>query len=106
MSISLQKLLAKMDAELKEAKSAATESALRERIHSLKTLCELVLDEPQKAVEKSYAATTKPVLQAPIPQAQPLQMPFQSQPIPVSAPGQTKRLEMEDEANGESLFDF
>ncbi|TCN24005.1 hypothetical protein EV146_108111 [Mesobacillus foraminis] len=107
MSISLQKLLAKMDAELKEAKSAGTESVLRERIHSLKTLCELVLDEPQKAEERRFSGSVNPGLQAPAPQVQPLQVPFQpQQPPAASMPVQTKRLEMEDDANGESLFDF
>ncbi|SEN45774.1 hypothetical protein SAMN05192533_113113 [Mesobacillus persicus] len=116
VNISLQKLLSKMDAELKSAKSAESESALRERIHSLKTLCELVLDEPQNmvvpdrpqhAVQQTYrpSVPTEATFQN---QNVPYQIPpvIQPQPQPTTMPNQAKRIDMEDGANGDSLLDF
>lgn len=94
MNIPLQKLLAKMDTELHGAKQAQSDVALRERIYSLKTLCELVLDEP--AQEKIHAVRAETTVQTAV------QVPRQAQP---SLSSDTKRLEMED-ANGESLWDF
>ncbi len=104
MDISLQKLLLKMEEELRLAKSAETETTQRERIHSIKTLCELVLDEPvQNGAGKagySNAAPQYAAVQPSIPQPQ---MPV-SQPSPMMP--QPRKLEMEDNANGDSLFDF
>jgi hypothetical protein len=103
MNISLEKLLAKMEDELKGARNAATDAKMREKIHSLKTLCELVLDEPNR--ERSAAVRTE----APAAVVQNMQIPVvQAQPQPQyqSVPNQQKRLEMDNEANGESLFDF
>jgi ABC-type uncharacterized transport system YnjBCD ATPase subunit len=105
MNISLEKLLVKMEGELKGAKNAATAAEMREKVHSLKTLCELVLDEPGQqgtAVQRPAAAQT----QAPA-TVQGMQMPVvQAQHQYQSVPNQAKRLEMDSEANGESLFDF
>jgi hypothetical protein len=103
MNISLQKLLLKMEEELKRAKSAESEAMQRERIHSIKTLCELVLDEP------SGGDVTTPVRQG-AQQFVPAQPINHQQQIPVNEPSQMitqpKKLEMEDNANGDSLFDF
>ncbi|WP_053361117.1 YwdI family protein [Bacillus sp. FJAT-27251] len=103
MNISLEKLLAKMEDELKGARNAATDAGMREKIHSLKTLCELVLDEPSRerpaAVRTEAPAAVVQNMQIPVAQAQP-------QPQYQSMPNQQKRLEMDNEANGESLFDF
>jgi hypothetical protein len=107
MNISLEKLLVKMEGELKGARNAATAAEMREKVHSLKTLCELVLDEPGQqgtAVQRPAAAQTQAPaavqglqMQMPVVQAQ-----HQYQPVP----NQPKRLEMDSEANGESLLDF
>lgn len=115
MNISLQKLLLKMEEELRMAKAAATEAAQREKIHSIKTLCELVLDEPlQQGAEKagySSAGTSRnsvqPAQQYVTVAAQPT---FTQPQMPVNQPSpmvpQPKKLEMEDDSNGDSLFDF
>ena len=47
MNISVQKLLAKMEDELHLAKATVKEENLREKVYSIKTLCELILDEKQ-----------------------------------------------------------
>lgn len=103
----MQKLLLKMETELKGAKMAGSESALRERIHSLKTLCELVLDEPGNVQSVRAQAPSTPI------QSQIISSPAAYQPqvamqstIQAQAPTQSKKLEMDDEANGDSLLDF
>lgn len=108
MNISLQKLLMKMEEELNRAKSAQTEAAQRERIQSIKTLCELVLDEPSqqgtgKIVQNNF-------VQQPAQHFIPAQPAVLQQQTPVNQPSsmvpQPKKLKMEDDANGDSLFDF
>jgi hypothetical protein len=90
MNISVQKLLAKMEAELHLAKATVKEENLREKVYSIKTLCDLILDEKQL---KSTA--TKGIIQ---------QQTF-SQPMSMTI-NQPKKLALDDEANGDSLLDF
>ena len=113
MNISFQKLLMKMEDELRLAKSADTEAAQRERIHSIKTLCELVLDEPVQqgagATEYSSPGTSRNIVKPAPPQY--VDQPTFTQPqMPVNQPSpmvpQPKKLEMDDDSNGDSLFDF
>ncbi|CAM3846279.1 YwdI family protein [Mesobacillus thioparans] len=108
MNISLQKLLSKMEDELNRAKSAQSESAQRERIQSIKTLCELVLDEPLQ--QGSGTSARSHVVQQPAQQYIPAQPAFPQQQMPVSQASpmvpQPKKLEMDDNSNGDSLFDF
>lgn len=84
MNISVQKLLAKMEDELHLIK----EENLREKVYSIKILCELILDEKQTKTD-SLVPTVKGIIQQ---QAQSINQP--------------KKLVVDDEANGESLFDF
>jgi hypothetical protein len=95
VNISVDKLLSKMEEELKLAKNSTKKENLREKVYSIKILCELILEDKQGLQE---APTT------PITAYQPVttQPPFQ-QPVSLNQP---KKLEMEDEANGDSLFDF
>ncbi|MHC0036575.1 YwdI family protein [Pseudoneobacillus sp. C159] len=85
MAISVEQLLQKMESELHKAKQAQGSAKLREHVHSIKILTELILEE------KSGGETI--VVSAPMPQV-----------APVSSLT-TKKLNEED-ANGESLFDF
>jgi hypothetical protein len=96
MNISVEKLLAKIEEELKQAKTSTKQEQLREKVYSIKILCELILDEKQ--VSREIQVNPTPVYQ-PI-MAQPT---FQSQPTTLNQP---KKIEMDDEANGDSLFDF
>ncbi len=90
LNISVQKLLKKIEEELHEAKGNTNEARIRERIYSIKSLCELILDEQvMPAASKSTFVPQQPVQQV--------------QPVSIQQP---KRLEMEDDANGDSLFDF
>lgn len=92
MNISVQKLLAKMEEELQLAKATVKEENLREKVYSIKTLCELILDEKQIKRESPaplQVTTTQGFIQQPM--------------IPV---GQPKKLVVDEESNGDSLFDF
>ncbi len=91
MNISVQKLLTKIDEELQQAKTENKLEGLRERVYSIKILCELILDEAEgtAAAALKEAAVYNPVAEQP----------------PLSVP-QPKKLELDDEANGDSLFDF
>lgn len=95
MNISVEKLLMKIEEELKLAKNSTRQENLREKVYSIKILCELILDDKQVQTEPKTTplASFQPVI------AQPT---FQ-QPVSLN---QSKKLEMEDEANGDSLFDF
>lgn len=95
MDISVQKLLLKMDQELQAAKSSGTNSQVRERVQAIKTLCELVL-------ESQMGETTRE-----LPRANPM-VPTNEKQILTPSPLQTqpKKLQIDDESNGDSLFDF
>ena len=101
MNISVDKLLAKIEEELKLAKTAAKEENLREKIYSIKILCELILDEKQLAVMPS--APIQPVVTQQVYQQPSINQQVFQQPSPFQQP---KKVEMDDEANGDSLFDF
>ncbi|WP_462410182.1 YwdI family protein [Neobacillus sp. Marseille-QA0830] len=97
MNISVQKLLSKIDEELKQARSTQQEESLREKVYSIKILCELILEEKP-------AGSAKPVQAAPTFQpAVSYQAYPQQQPAALNQP---KKLKLGDEANGDSLFDF
>lgn len=111
MNISLQKLLAKMEAEIRLARSAETEAVQREKIHSIKTLCELVLDEPaQQGTWKHVSNEAGRTVSPPAPQYAAPQPGYVQPQLSVSQPAQVmpqpKKLEMDDHSNGDSLFDF
>jgi hypothetical protein len=92
LNISVQQLLGKMEKEIIEAKDSSNAARLRERVHAIKSLCELILDEPEqpKGTSSSFQSYVQPT----------------AQHVQPSTIQQSKRLEMDDSANGESLFDF
>jgi hypothetical protein len=95
VNISVEKLLRKIEEELTLAKNSPRPENLREKVYSIKILCELILDEKQRPQEAT---------QNPVPAFQPVTVqPSFVQPVTLNPP---KKIEMEDEANGDSLFDF
>jgi hypothetical protein len=90
MSISVEQLLKKMESELHKAKQAGSTVELREHVHSIKILCELILDD-----QGNRTVQNLPEVVALQPQIQTMK------PTTLSV----KKLE-EEEANGDSLFDF
>lgn len=95
LDISVQKLLLKMEQELLAAKASGTNSQVRERVQAIKTLCELVL-------ESQTGETTRE-----LPRMNPV-IPTNERQILTPSPLQTqlKKLQIDDESNGDSLFDF
>ncbi|NHM30148.1 YwdI family protein [Neobacillus terrae] len=94
MNISFQKLLTKMEEELREARKSSNESAVREKIYSIKILCELLLEQEKGSSQGEYSVPApQPILQI---------QPAFSQPVQINQP---KKLD-EGDANGDSLFDF
>lgn len=93
MNISQDKLLAKIEQQVTQAKYAPS-SQMREHLHAIRTLCDLALDEPSNG---NSAVLSEPVQQAPVYQP-PVQQPVSMQ--------KDKPIRMEDGSNGDSLFDF
>lgn len=105
MNISYHTILKKMEEKLIEAKATNSNTQVREQVQAIKTLCEVILME-EGAAEASY----QPAAQTQV-QSRPIQ--YQAQPTVISTPTPStsptlgeKRLETEDGANGDSLFDF
>ncbi|MBB6445521.1 YwdI family protein [Bacillus benzoevorans] len=94
MDISVNKLLDKIGAELEAAKRAGSTAKIRERAQAMKAICELILDESPAVKSVETVTVNKPLQQSFVPQKAPQMMPRQ------------ERMVMEDEANGESIFDF
>lgn len=88
MKIPVQKLLAKIEDELRMAKGSVKVEDLREKVYSIKILCELILDEQQAKGERTGASSEQ------------MSLP------PSDSVNQLRKLEMNDGANGNSLFDF
>lgn len=91
LDISVNQLLKKIESELQRAKQEENALKRRESIHSIKILCELILEENDKVAAKNLAGATP---------HQPT-----SQVITTTSLS-PKKLDMEEEANGDSLFDF
>ncbi|MFF2447302.1 YwdI family protein [Neobacillus sp. NPDC058068] len=108
MNIPVQTLLAKIEEELKLAKSSAKQESLREKVYSIKILCELILDEKTAAKMEVPVIQPTPVIQQPAMNQQAFQQPMLNQQVfqQPAAMQQGKKIEMDDEANGDSLLDF
>ena len=83
--ISNRQILIQIEKQLQEAKTATGEQTIRESLASIKALCDVALSVPQ---------TESPVIQ---------QTPIMAKPSALTAPSTPLK---EDDANGESLFDF
>ena len=101
MNISVRKLLAKIEDQLKEAKTSDSETTIRERVYAIKSLCELVLEQESTNRNRISEPHSQPVYQPAV--TQPAPVPVQQlQPM---QPMQTPKLDT-DQGNGDSLFDF
>jgi hypothetical protein len=107
VNISVQKLLSKIEEELMLAKNSPKEENLREKVYSIKILCELILDEKQ---EKSGQPWNAAVNQQPVITQQAVVIPSPVVPQQAvyqsAALNQPKKMDLGEEANGDSLFDF
>ena len=101
MNISVEKLLHKIEEELKEAKDTNSNAKIRERVHAIKTMCELILEE-STTVTSSTTTTS-----ATANNASNLVVSNRAYSGQVaSMPNQQERLIIDEESNGESIFDF
>jgi hypothetical protein len=81
LEISLTKILAKMAEEIAQAQRAQSIENVREHMAAIRVLCDLVLQEKEQAVT-SVDEPTAPLL------------------------SKRERIEIGDDANGPSLFEF
>ncbi|MEK3888559.1 YwdI family protein [Bacillus sp. FSL K6-3431] len=94
MNISYEALLGKMELELKEAKVAKDEIRVKAHIYALKALAEVIL-EGENVASHEPLSLRQPLVSPAIPVA--------NEPVTLA---NSKPLETEDGANGNSLFDF
>ena len=100
MNISVEKLLHKIEEELKEAKGTNSDAKIRERVHAIKTMCELILEESTTITSTTTTSATvnkssNLVVSNPAYRGQ-----------VASIPNQQERLIIDEESNGESIFEF
>lgn len=92
MNINVHKLLVKIEEQLKEAKGSQLESRIRERVYAIKSICEIILEDApdQRGLIQNLVSS------------------YNSNPVPKveSTSIQSKPIEMNNEANGDSLLDF
>lgn len=98
MNISHVSLINKMEQELLKAKKAERPQNIREHINSIKALCEVML-------ENESVGSTHPAFSNQMP-AQQMAMPVSSQQSQTVTITEESKLETEDGANGDSLFEF
>lgn len=92
MEISIEKLLEKMERELQLAKTDSRDENLREKIYSIKILCEVILEDKTANGTEMTSNVSSAVYQ-----------PAAVQPVSMN---QAKKMQTDDGANGDSLFDF
>ncbi|MCM3618045.1 YwdI family protein [Sutcliffiella horikoshii] len=113
MSITLDKVLARLESELERAMDTGNVQKKREHLAAMKSLCELALETEVEAgssyTRTAGSPTTAPAVQ---PNHQP-SPPFQQQAPTYTPPTQAPPITnipskpiKEDDANGDSLFDF
>ncbi|WP_404459897.1 YwdI family protein [Sutcliffiella horikoshii] len=114
MSITIDKILARLESELERAIDTGNVQKKREHLAAIKSLCELALETdvegdawtaPRAASQPTAAATTRSIQRAPVSfeQAAPIYTPPTQPPTITNAPSKPIK---EDDANGDSLFDF
>ena len=96
MHISSRTLLSKMAEKVNEARVETDAAKIRELIQAVKTLCEVILEDP--APHSTGQKTPENVV--------PMQIQQSSATVETSGPLKEKRLVTDDGANGDSIFDF
>lgn len=93
--ISYDMIIAELEKQLQEAKNTQSEQKKRESLTAIKALCEVAL---QSSSMTAQTPSIQPMMTAPV-------MPVMQQSTTTISPNQGKKLHEED-ANGDSLFDF
>lgn len=87
--ISYQAVLQQLEKQLDEAKKASSEQQIRESLTAVRALCEVVLAQPTEGLKTQPKHSPQMLTQGPT-----QQMVY------------TAKIDEEDGANGDSLFDF
>ena len=87
--ISYQAILQQLEKQLDEAKKASSEQQIRESLTAVRALCDVVLAQPVEGAK-----------------SQPKQIPQMLTQSPTQQMVYTAKIDEEDGANGDSLFDF
>ncbi|KPB03029.1 YwdI family protein [Bacillus sp. CHD6a] len=114
MSITLDKVLARLESELERAIDTGNVQKKREHLAAIKSLCELALEEEvvedrfpstRTSIQPAAVSTARSIQRAPVSfeQAAPIYTPPNQPPTITNAPSKPIN---EDDANGDSLFDF
>ncbi|OCA88794.1 YwdI family protein [Pseudobacillus wudalianchiensis] len=93
INISHLSVLNKIEEEIRQARLAEKSSTMKQHIYTVRTLCDMLL-----------AASDKPGMGAGLSEAQPIE-PRVVQPAQ-PALNQSEKLQTDDGANGDSIFDF
>jgi len=101
LNIHHQALLKKIEQELLRAREAEKSELVRQHLYSIKTLCELALDTAGDVKSLELEQPVSMTVNNPIQQS--LQVNQASIPVTVT---KQEKLETDDGANGESIFDF
>lgn len=96
--ISLDMIITQLEQQLTTAKNSQTEQQKRESLAAIRALCDVALQSPTQKTQVAEVYMEKPKYE------QQTQIIQQSAPI-ISTPNQVNKLQEED-ANGDSLFDF
>jgi hypothetical protein len=98
MNISHVSLINKMEQELSKAKKAERAQNIREHLHSIKAMCEVMLENggQQSGSAVFTNEVNQPQMAAPLGNQQ-------SQTVKMT---EESKLETDDGANGDSLFEF
>ncbi|MGD6776164.1 MULTISPECIES: YwdI family protein [Bacillaceae] len=114
MSITIDKVLARLESELERAIDTGNVQKKREHLAAIKSLCELALETDSEgdgvtssraATQPTTASTARSIQRAPVSfeQAAPIYTPPTQPPTITNAPSKPIK---DDDANGDSLFDF
>lgn len=87
--ISYQAILQQLEKQLDEAKKASSEQQIRESLTAVRALCDVVLAQPAEGAK-----------------SQPKHIPQMLTQSPTQQMVYTAKIDEEDGANGDSLFDF
>jgi Family of unknown function (DUF5327) len=98
VNIHVSKLLQKMEEELLKAKASDSDKEMTEKLNVIKSLCEVILDEKPNSLNIASPAA-KEINPAEL-QKMMGNLPVKQQPTIISSPLK------ENDANGDSLFDF
>ncbi|KKI89627.1 hypothetical protein WQ54_25060 [Bacillus sp. SA1-12] len=101
MNIHVSKLLGKMEEELVKAKNSDTDKELREKLVVIRSLCEIILEDDTSSSLRIPSPKTNEINPA---ELQKMMGSFSASAK--QQPGISSARYKEDDANGDSLFDF